>query len=273
MRPRTRFGQHFLEPAWVARLIAAIDPGPADRFLEIGPGRGALTLPLAKRAGRVLAVEIDRDLAAALGTRLPPNARLVTANVLDVDLGALARTLSGDGGDEAEGGRLRVAGNLPYNVAVPILFRLLTVRQAVPALADATVMLQQEVAERLLARPGTRDYGVLSIFVRIHADATRLLTLPPGAFRPAPRVTSAVVRLTFRPPLVSPADPAGFERLVRAVFTQRRKIMLNALKPFAEASGRSAGEALAKVGVDARRRPETLEVAELAALADFLTSG
>ena len=263
---RKRFGQHFLESVWVRKLIDLINPQPDDTFLEIGPGRGALTLPLAARAGRVVAVEIDRDLAAELGPRLPANALLLCADVLAVDLKALLER-------EIPGAtQLRVVGNLPYNVAAPILFRLLAFRRSLGRLTDATIMLQQEVADRLLAEAGTGEYGVLTILVRMQADVTRVLTVPPGAFRPAPKITSTVVRLTFRSPLIRLRDSPGFEALVRGIFTKRRKTILNALKPMAEAVGVGASEALATVGIDPVRRPETLEVAELAALADFLAA-
>ena len=266
MYARKRFGQHFLEPAWVRKVVELIGPGPSDDFLEIGAGRGALTLPLAAGVGRLVAVEIDRDLAAGLAPRLPPNARLVTTNVLDADLKALVdRELQG-------ASRVRIAGNLPYNVAVPIVLKLLHLREACGSLTDATIMLQQEVADRIVARPGTKDYGVLTILLRIHATATRLLTLPPGAFRPAPKVTSAVVRVDFHDPIVKLRDRQGFEALVRGLFTRRRKIVLNALKAVTDPAGLNAAEALAKVGLDSRRRPETLEVTELAALADFLAA-
>jgi 16S rRNA (adenine1518-N6/adenine1519-N6)-dimethyltransferase len=266
MRARKRFGQHFLEPSWVRKLVDLINPRPSDAFLEIGAGRGALTLPLAASASRLVAVEIDRDLAANLGPRLPPNVRLVNANILDADLKAMVdRELAGFDA-------VRVAGNLPYNVAVPILLKLLRLRRTFSGLTDATVMLQQEVADRIVARPGTKAYGVLTILLRVHADATRLLVLPAGAFRPAPKVTSAVIRLAFRPPLVTLRDEQGFETLVRSLFTRRRKTVLNALRVLTDPAGLSAAEALAKVDVDSRRRPETLEVTELAALADFLAA-
>jgi 16S rRNA (adenine1518-N6/adenine1519-N6)-dimethyltransferase len=263
---RKRFGQHFLESVWVGKLIDLINPQPDDIVLEIGPGRGALTLPLAARAGRVVAVEIDRDLAAEIRPRLPANALLLCADVLAVDLKALfEREIPGST-------RLRVVGNLPYNVAAPILFRLLAFQRSLGHLTDATITLQQEVADRLLAEPGTGEYGVLTILVRMQADVTRLLTLPPGAFRPAPAITSTVVRMTFRSPLIMLRDLPGFEVLVKGIFTRRRKTILNALKPMAEAAGASASDALAAVGIDSVRRPETLEVAELAALADFLAA-
>lgn len=262
-RARKRFGQHFLEPVWVRKLIDIIGPQPSDTFLEIGPGRGALTLPLASRAGQIVAVEIDRDLAADLALRVPANVQLIAADVLAVDLKAVFAP------HIPHVTRLRVVGNLPYNIAAPILFRLLAFRRSFGRLTDATVMLQQEVAGRLLAEPGSKDYGVLTILVRMLAEVTRLLTLPPGAFRPPPKVTSTVVRLTFRSPLVALVDPPGFEALVRGIFTRRRKTILNALKPLAVAEGIAASDALAAVGIDPGRRPETLEVTELAALADF----
>lgn len=266
MRARKRFGQHFLEPVWVRKLIDVIEPQPTDTFFEIGPGRGALTLPLAARAERVVAVEIDRDLAANLGCRIPSNVRLIGGDVLGVDLRALFER------EIPNVRRFRVVGNLPYNIAAPILFRLLAFHRSFGRLNDATVMLQQEVADRLLADPGSREYGVLTILVRMHADVARLLKLPPGAFRPAPRVTSAVVRLTFRAPLVTLIDQPGFEALVRSIFTKRRKTILNALKSVAAAGGVMATDALTKAGIDPGRRPQTLEVTDLAALADFFSA-
>jgi 16S rRNA (adenine1518-N6/adenine1519-N6)-dimethyltransferase len=272
LRPRRRFSQHFLEPAWVSKLVDVIGPQPDDVFLEIGPGTGRLTLPLAERAARVVGVEIDRDLVARLAPRLPPNVVLIRADVLDADLPGLLRAaaLAGDPGSGSPGA-MRIVGNLPYKIASPILFRLLSLQSTLPC-TDATVMLQREVADRLAAKPGSSDYGVLSVFVQLHASVVKLLTLPPGAFRPAPAVTSVVVRLTFRPPVVTPTDPAGFERLVRSLFMQRRKMLANALRGFARTTSLSPQEALAQAGLDPRRRPETLEMTELAGLADVFAS-
>jgi len=257
-RARKRFGQHFLEPAWVAKLIDSLAPAPDDVFLEIGPGRGALTRPLAPRVGRLIAIEIDRDLAAALPAHLPPHARVIQGDFLDVDL---EKVLAG------ERRPIRVVGNLPYNVASPILFTLIRAADEGRFLSDATLMLQKEVADRLVATPGTADYGALAIQVALVADVTRVLTLPPGAFRPPPKVTSAVVRLTFRPPTEDVGDPRAFERVVRGVFLQRRKTLLNALKPVADSFGRSAPEVLEQAGVDGSKRPEALTLAEMARLA------
>ena len=257
-RARKRFGQHFLEPAWVTRLVNLVDPTPDDTFLEIGPGRGALTRVLAPRAGRVIAIEIDRDLAAALPTSVPSNVTVVEGDVLETDLGALlADTLR-------DGRPIRVLGNLPYNISSPILFKLITAADAGRRFSDATLMLQKEVVDRITAAPGSGDYGTLAIQVARLADVERLLTLPPGAFRPPPKVTSAVVRLRFRPPPVDVGDPDVFEKIVRGIFLQRRKTLANALKPVAGALKRSADNVLERASVDGRRRPETLTLDEIA---------
>ena len=262
--PRKRYGQHFLEPAWADKLVEAIGPQASDRFLEIGAGPGALTLRLAPRVEHLTAIEIDRDLAAALRPAVPANVDLVEADFLELDLAPLL-----------EAGPLRVAGNLPYNISSPILFRLIQTHRDHPApgLTDATLMVQREVADRLVASAGSGEYGVLSISVQLYADVQRILTLPPGAFRPPPKVHSAVVRLTFRPPRVPLRDPALFERMVRSMFTQRRKTLRNALAAFAEAQDRDPREALAAAGIDASRRPETLQLTELSRLADYFADG
>ena len=260
MQAKKRLGQHFLDAAWAGKVLQAIDPQPSDRFLEIGPGHGALTLGLAPRVACLTAVEVDRDMVAALAPSLPENVTLVEQDFLEFDWAAL-----GDG-------PVRVAGNLPYNVSSAILFRVLAAHRAAVRVVDATLMLQREVADRLLATPSTADYGVLAILVQLHADVRRLLTLPPGAFRPAPKVHSAVVRLAFRAPAVALSDEGLFEAMVRSTFTQRRKMLGNALRPFAAAQGRDARQALAEAGIDAGRRAETLQLTELARLAEVFAS-
>jgi 16S rRNA (adenine1518-N6/adenine1519-N6)-dimethyltransferase len=199
-------------------------------------------------------------MVESLTPNLPPNARVIHADFLDLDLRALA---------EGAGGPLRVAGNLPYNVSSPILFKLLEFQRGDgrDVLVDATLMLQREVAERMTAQAGTGEYGVLSIFVQLQADVRRVLALPPGAFRPAPKVHSAVVRLAFRPAPVDVGDFRRFETMVRTMFTQRRKTLNNALRPFAEASATDPATLLSRAGIDPRRRPETLQLSELAELA------
>ncbi len=260
-RPRKRFGQHFLAPAWAAKLVTAIDPQPDQTFLEIGPGQGAITRRLAERAAAVVAVEIDRDLAATLREASIDRLTVVEADVLAVDFASLGLPAG-----------TRVAGNLPYNISSPILFQVLDAQDRLNLFADATLMLQKEVADRLTASPGTKDYGPLTIFTAVHARVTRLLTLPPGAFHPPPKVTSAVVRVQFLPPSERPDIPAAFERMVRALFTARRKTIANGLKLPAAAAGTTPAAALSRAGLDARLRPEQLSVDQLLALARALST-
>lgn len=260
-RAKKKYGQHFLEAAWADKLVAAIAPQGGDRFVEIGPGPGALTVRLARLAARVTAIELDADMVAALQPRLPANVTLVHADFLEFDMSSLASERP-----------FRVVGNLPYNVSSPILFALLDTHRTLGGLIDATLMVQREVADRIVASPGTRDHGVLSIFVQLHADVRRVLALPPGAFRPIPKVHSAVVNLRFRPPAVVLADEPSFEAMVRTMFTQRRKTLLNALGAYAASRGRDSGAALDAAGIDRRRRPETLQLTELARLADYFAS-
>ncbi len=256
-RPRKRFGQHFLEKAWVDKLIAGLEAAPGEIFLEIGPGRGALTQPLAPLVRDIVAVEIDRDLAASLPSAVPPNVRVVQGDFLGVNLEELLH------GTPLP---VRVVGNLPYNVSSPILFKLLEAADEGRRFTDATLMLQKEVADRLVAGPGSREYGTLAIQVALVADVERVITLPPGAFRPPPKVTSAVVRLRFHAPTVEVGDRAIFERIVRGVFLQRRKTLANALKPVAFSLGRSAPELLERAGLDGTQRPGELTVADVARL-------
>ena len=263
-RARRRFGQHFLAPGWVEKVLAAVDPADTDLFIEIGAGRGALTVPLARRVTRVVAIEIDRHLAADLEGRVPSNVSVIRGDVLALDLGSLAA----DSGDSTS--HVRVAGNLPYNISSPVLFRLFQLWRDGMAVRDATLMLQREVVDRVTAAPGSRAYGPLAIHAHLHADARRVLDLPPGAFRPAPRVRSALVRLRFRKPDVEIRDVPLFDQLVRRLFMQRRKTLLNALRPMATEHGVDARRVLEAAGLDLGRRPETLQVTELAGLADVL---
>jgi 16S rRNA (adenine1518-N6/adenine1519-N6)-dimethyltransferase len=259
MRAKKRYGQHFLEAGWADKVVSAIAPRATDRFVEIGPGPGALTLRLAPRVASLTAVELDAEMVAVLRPKVPANVTLVHADFLAFDLGAIREPF-------------RVAGNLPYNVSSPILFALIGAYRGGGAIVDATLMLQREVAERITAVPGTRDYGVLSIFVQMHADVRPLFALPPGAFRPMPQVHSSVIRLRFRPPAVAVPDEAGFEAMVRTMFMQRRKTLLNALRPYAASRSREAGAALRSADIDPSRRPETLQLTELARLAEYFAS-
>ena len=265
-RARKRFGQHFLERAWIEKVIRAIGPQSTDVFLEIGPGPGGLTRPLAAASSRVVGVEIDRDLAAALEASGVPNLSVVEGDFLAIAPEALRSHMFPEG---TAAQPVRVAGNLPYNAASPILFRLLDLysHDRWP-LVDATVMLQREVADRLLAPVGSKAYGVLTILVGRLARIDRLLDLPPGAFRPPPKVCSTVVRLTFHPSAPPIRDTAMFTALVRAIFTRRRKTIANALLAYPPVERADIAEVLHRTGIAPRRRPETLTKDELARLAD-----
>ncbi len=270
IRPRKRFGQHFLhDPAVLARIVAAFDPRPGEAVVEIGPGRGALTRLLLAHVRPLHAVELDRDLAAWLQTEYGAAGLVVHAgDALRFDFTALA----------PENGRLRLIGNLPYNISTPLLFHLLD--QAMPCdahgrasaagggkpravIADMLFMLQKEVVDRLAAGPGTGDYGRLSIMVQWRCRVEKLFTVAPGAFTPPPKVDSAVVRLTpHEHPPVAVNDPARFAELVRLAFNQRRKTLRNSLKE------QLSAEVMAALGIDPQRRPETLTLAEFAVLAN-----
>ena len=269
-RPRKRFGQHFLADAWAYKVVKAIAPEPGDVFLEIGPGKGALTLPLAASGAPVLAVEIDRDLVRDLASRVPRNVTVVSADVLKTDvvpyLSGLEPSRPPDDHASRPVRRTRIVGNLPYNLTTPILFHLAEMQAQHRMFADATLMVQKEVADRLAARPGTRDYGVLTVMMEVHGKIRRLLNLPPGAFSPAPKVHSSVIQVTFRPPPVKVSDHRRLERVAKAIFSQRRKMIANSLRTIT----RDPLPFLKATGIDPKRRPETLTLAELAALTELL---
>lgn len=274
--PRKRFGQHFLQDAWAEKVVAAINPQPGDVFLEIGPGQGALTLPLAARGVPIVAVEIDRDLARGLAAHVPPSVTIVTGDILETDVIPFLTGISPQSTayDARQPGatpvrpRYRIAANLPYNVSTPVLFKLFQIQRADGLFYDATLMLQREMADRLSAGAGSRETGVLSVMAALDAEIRTIMRLPPGAFRPPPKVNSAVVQLEFRRHGLRIPDEALFGQMVQALFGQRRKTILNALKPF----DRSAGAVLALAGLDPRRRAETLQLAELARLAELFSA-
>ncbi len=267
MNARKRFGQHFLEKSWAEKVAGAVGARPSDVILEIGPGRGAMTHLLAAASAQVVAFEIDRDLVPLLREAAASNVTIVEGDFLDVTAQRVRAELGGAG--VSPGASVRVAGNLPYNVASPILFKLFELIDEGLPITDAVVMLQREVADRLTAPPGTKEYGVLSVLIGHRADVRRLLALPAGAFRPPPKVQSAVVSLRFHPPSPPAREPAVFEGLTKAIFTRRRKTLANALRAY-----RSEGlpAALRRAGLDGRRRPETLAIPELVALADAIES-
>jgi 16S rRNA (adenine1518-N6/adenine1519-N6)-dimethyltransferase len=250
---KKRFGQHFLhDPAVIARILRSIDPQPGDALVEIGPGEGALTGPLLERAGALTAIEIDRDLVPRLRATFGPALTLVQADALQVDFCALA----------TPGTKLRLTGNLPYNISTPLLFHVLAQAECI---RDMHFMLQQEVVDRICAAPDTADYGRLTVSLAARAEAVELFSVGAGAFRPAPRVESAVVRITPRPPPFVLQDIARFDRLVRQAFGQRRKTLGNALRGLCGPAGFEAA------GIDPKSRAETLSPAEFARLSNSLT--
>ena len=266
-RPRKRFGQHFLAPQWAQKVVAAIAPAPGDVILEIGPGAGALTRPLAATGVPILAVEVDRDLVAALAAEAPPNVTIISGDILETDVipylyGLGSQGSPGEAGRPRPPRRVRVVGNLPYNLTTPILFRLAKLQEQHGVFHDATLMVQREVADRLAARPRSKDYGVLTITMQLAGKLTKLLNLPPGAFKPAPKVWSSVVRLEFGPPAVRIVDRVLFEKVVKAAFSQRRKTLSNSLKGLVP----NPADVLDGAAIDPRRRAETLSLEELARL-------
>ncbi len=264
VRAKPKFGQHFLEPTWVTKLLETIQPAAEDLFVEIGPGRGAVTLALAETGAQVVAIEIDRALAQELAARAPANVTIIPGDILNIDFKALLVPL---------GTTPRAVGNLPYKISSAIVRRLLAISEGGVRLRDATLMLQREVADRVIAEPGMSTWGPLAVMTRLHAEAKRTLLLPPGAFRPVPRVRSTVIRLRFVPPRIKITDHVLFERLVRRIFTRRRKMALNALRPFAaETSPLPVEEIFTRAGVDPRRRPSDLELSELTELSEVLAS-
>ena len=248
---RKRFGQHFLADSGVIdAIVRAIAPGPGQPMVEIGPGLAALTQPLVERVGRLAVIELDRDLAARL--RQHPQLDVVEADVLKVDFTALAR--------ERGVAKLRVVGNLPYNISSPILFHLL---RHVDSVEDQHFMLQKEVVDRMVAAPSTSDYGRLSVMLQWRYAMEDVLFVPPEAFDPPPRVDSAVVRMLpfAQPPRV---DEKLLSELVQVAFSQRRKVLRNTLGKWLEARG-FAGD------FDLQRRAEEVPVAEYLATAAALT--
>jgi 16S rRNA (adenine1518-N6/adenine1519-N6)-dimethyltransferase len=266
-RARKRFGQHFLEPAWAQKVVHAIDPKPDQVFVEIGPGPGAITRPLASAVRALVACEIDRDLAASLRQADLPNVTVLEGDFLAATPQVVRAALGA-----AADGPIRVAGNLPYNVASPIMFHLVALHRGGLPIEDATLMLQREVADRLLAAPGSGEYGTLTVLIGHRARVDRLLNLPPGAFRPMPKVQSTVVRLRFHAPDPPVRDETVLAGVVGALFTRRRKTLGNALLAYGALTPESSREALARADIAPARRPETLSIGEMARLADVVAA-
>ena len=253
-RPRKRFGQNFLHDlGTLTRIVTAIDPRPDQQLVEIGPGLGALTCRVLPLAGRLTVVELDRDLITPLQQECGRLGELeiIQADALKLDFCRLRQ----------DGGKLRLFGNLPYNISTPLLFHLFG---QVPCIRDMHFMLQKEVVERMVASPGSKRYGRLSVMVQFHCHAELLFTVGPGAFRPPPKVASAVVRLIPHPsPPVKVKDTERFSRLVAEAFSQRRKTLRNTLRHrFDEGQLRGAG-------IDPSLRAEQLTLAEFARLANL----
>jgi len=248
--PRKRFGQHFLrDEAVIDAIVRAIGPAPGHAMVEIGPGLGALTGPLAERLGRLCVIELDRDLAARL--RGNPQLTVIESDVLKVDFAPLAQALGAP--------KLRVVGNLPYNVSTPILFHLLGYADHVE---DQHFMLQKEVVERMVAPCGGAAYGRLSVMLQWRYEMQDVLFVPPESFDPPPRVDSAVVRM--QPiPRPAPVDAALLSELVQAAFGQRRKLLRHPLGPWLEAHGYRGD-------FDLQRRAQEVPVHEYVALAQAL---
>ncbi|HEV2444063.1 MAG TPA: 16S rRNA (adenine(1518)-N(6)/adenine(1519)-N(6))-dimethyltransferase RsmA [Steroidobacteraceae bacterium] len=252
VRPRKRFGQHFLhDPAVIERIAAAIAPRGGEALVEIGPGRGALTRRLLESdCGSLDAIEIDRDLAARLRLEWGGDSRfnLLNEDALRLDFGTLARQ---------RGQSLRVVGNLPYNISTPLLFHLL---ESVGEIRDLHVMLQREVIARMAARPGDRAYGRLTVMLSPWVEVERLFDVGPGAFQPPPKVWSAVARLVVRTRPAFAVSPA-FSTVVAAAFAHRRKTLRNALR------GLATAEQIESCDVDPSTRPETVSPAQFNAIA------
>ncbi len=249
---KKQLGQHFLADAhYVEKIVLAVNPKPGDRLVEIGPGQGAITFPLLRRHPHLTVIEFDRDLIAPLTAAAAPLGELtiVHRDVLQVDFTELAG-----------GAKIRLVGNLPYNISSPILFHAL---EHAAAISDMTFMLQKEVVDRMAAAPGSKVYGRLSVMLQAWCEVTSLFVVPPGAFRPPPKVDSAVARLVPRDPAsVGITDPKHFADLVKAAFGQRRKTLRNALHGICDEAR------FAAAGVRSDARAEQLDVADFIALAN-----
>ena len=251
--PKKSLGQHFLtDRSYIDKIVMAVNPQPGDRLVEIGPGQGAITFPLLRKHGELTAIEFDRDLITPLMEASEGIGRLtiIHKNVLDVDFGKLA-------GDT----QIRLVGNLPYNLSSPILFH--AIEHAV-SIHDMVFMLQKEVVDRMAAEPGSKVYGRLSVMLQAYCRVDSLFVVPPGAFRPPPKVDSAVARLVPRDAAaIGIADPRRFEEVVRAAFGQRRKTLRNAL------GGTCTTEQIEAAGLRPDARAEQIDVDGFVRLANL----
>lgn len=251
-RPRKRFGQNFLhDPVIIGRIISAIHPLPSEVLVEIGPGQGAITVPLLRAAGKLVVIELDRDLIGPLQVLCKDAGELTIHNA-----DALSFDFCNINGTE----KLRIVGNLPYNISTPLLFHLLDQHQCI---RDMHFMLQKEVVDRMAAEPGSSQYGRLSVMLQYRCRVNPLFNIGPGAFNPPPKVSSAFVRLEpFQMPPVKILDETLFAMLVRQAFSQRRKTLRNTLRELLGA------DEIASLGIDPSTRAETLDLQAFAALAN-----
>ena len=256
-RPRKRFGQNFLhDDAIIRRIVRTINPQPDERLVEIGPGKGAITEQLLLACPTLQVIELDRDLIPLLLAKFIarfPDFRIHQCDALKFDFRQL---------QTPQGPPLRIVGNLPYNISTPIIFHLLAYRDLV---TDMHFMLQKEVVDRITAAPGTKAYGRLGVMLHYYCRAERLFSVPPGAFHPAPKVESAIVRLVPHPePPVSVNDIEQLAWLVNRLFSQRRKMLRHSLK------GYLSEARLQELGIEPTERPEQLDLAAFATLANAL---
>ena len=267
-RAKKSLGQNFLiDDSVLSRIVACVQPTPGDAILEVGPGRGALTTLLAASGAQFLAIEWDRDLLPSLNAQFSgsPNVEIGHGDILRVDLRQLLES-------RGAGRKWKVAANLPYNISSQVLFRFLECSGLFERLV---LMLQKEVGDRLVAPAGCKDYGALTVLLRLHFDIKREFLVKPGSFRPVPKVDSCVLRFTpLELPRAEVGDEDFFRRLVKGAFSQRRKTLLNALRSAGiGAEDDSLSGALSRSGIDGARRGETLSLDDFAALSRELQTG
>lgn len=260
--PKKRFGQHFLVDRNVLnKVVRTAEVGEEDVVLEVGPGLGQMTVALARLAKKVIALEIDERLVAILRQKVEdyPNVEVSQGDILKVDFKRFFKK---------EAGPIKVVANLPYQISTPLLFRFIESKEV---FSDLTLMLQREVAERMVASPGRKEYGPLSIFIQVFSDVSIQFIMKPSAFFPAPRVESALIHMAWKEkPMIEIDDEDWFKRVVKACFGYRRKMLINALKHSDLSLPESIESRMEEIGIDPRRRPETLTIPEFSRLAEAL---
>ena len=262
LSPKKRLGQHFLvDRNLLKRVVRTAQVEKEDVVLEVGPGLGEMTLALASIAKKVIAIEIDPRLVEILKEKMAarPNVEVIKKDILKVDFSHYFHD---------EGHPIKVVANLPYQISTPLLFRFIELRKAISTL---TLMLQKEVAERIVAPSGGKEYGPLSIFVQLVSDVSIRFFIKPSAFFPPPKVESAVIHMVWKErPIIEPRDEAWFKKVVKGCFSYRRKTLINALKYSGLSLPEEAERRMVRIGIDPRRRPETLTIQEFVRLAEIL---